>query len=70
MVGDGHVRLGHPSGVAEVAVDLAALDPPHIARVTVTRTARRLMEGRVLVPASRLAAARDTQPHPDREDQR
>ena len=67
---DAPVRLGHPSGVAEVAVDLAAGDPPHIARVTVTRTARRLMEGRVLVPASRLAAARNTQPHPDREDQR
>ena len=49
------VRLGHPSGVAEVAVDLAAADPPHIARLTVTRTARRLMEGRVLVSAHRLA---------------
>ena len=51
------VRLGHPSGAAEVAVDLAAADPPHIARLTVTRTARRLMEGRVLVPAARLAGA-------------
>ena len=50
------LRLGHPSGVAEVAVDLADADPPHIARLTVTRTARRLMEGRVLVPAHRLAA--------------
>ena len=45
------VRLGHPSGAAEVAVDLAAVDPPHLARVTVVRTARRLMEGRVLIPA-------------------
>ena len=41
------VRLGHPSGVAEVAVALAAAASP---RLTVTRTARRLMEGRVLVP--------------------
>ena len=49
------VRLGHPSGVAEVAVDLAAADPPHVARLTVTRTARRLMEGRVLVPARHLS---------------
>ena len=49
------VRLGHPSGVAEVAVDLAAAAPPHIARLTVTRTARRLMEGRVLVPARHLS---------------
>ena len=54
---DGAVRLGHPSGVAEVAVDLSAADPPHIARVTVTRTARRLMEGRVLVPTNRLDIA-------------
>ena len=53
------IRLGHPSGVAEVAVDLAASDPPRIARLTVTRTARRLMEGRVLVPAHRLAGAPD-----------
>ena len=53
------IRLGHPSGVAEVAVDLAVADPPRIARLTVTRTARRLMEGRVLVPAHRLAGAPD-----------
>ena len=51
------VRLGHPSGVAEVVVDLAASDSLHIARLTVTRTARRLMEGRVLVPAHRLTGA-------------
>lgn len=47
------VRLGHPSGVAEVAVELAAAAPPRLARLTVTRTARRLMEGRVLVLAGR-----------------
>ena len=51
------VRLGHPSGVAEVTVDVTASDPPRLARLTVTRTARRLMEGRVLVPAHRLADA-------------
>ncbi len=49
------VRLGHPSGVAEVAVELAAAAPPSLARLGVTRTARRLMEGRVLVPADRTA---------------
>ena len=54
---DARVRLGHPSGVAEVAVDLAAGNPPGVARVTVTRTARRLMEGRVFIPADRRAAA-------------
>ena len=57
--GNTPVRLGHPSGVAEVAVDLAAADPPRLARLTVTRTARRLMEGRVLVPTHRLAGAPD-----------
>ena len=55
--GNNLVRLGHPSGVAEVAVDLTTADPPRLARLTVTRTARRLMEGRVLVPAHRLADA-------------
>ena len=56
---DGPVCLGHPSGVAEATVDLAAADPPHVARVTVTRTARRLMEGRVLLPAGRLRGIPD-----------
>ena len=60
IAGDGLVRLGHPSGVAEVAVDLATPDPPRVTRVTVTRTARRLMEGRVLVPTGRLASALGT----------
>ena len=57
VAGDASVRLGHPSGVAEIAVDLSAVDPPHVASVTVTRTARRLMEGRVLVPTNRLDIA-------------
>ena len=50
---DAPVRLGHPSGVAAVVADLATADPPHLARLTVTRTARRLMDGRVLLPARR-----------------
>ena len=54
-------RIGHPSGLSqEIAVDLAAADPPRLARLTVTRTARRLMEGRVLIPAHHLASASDT----------
>ena len=57
---DAPVRLGHPSGRAAVGVDLAADDPPRLARLTVTRTARRLMEGRVLVPAHRLGVASPT----------
>ena len=55
--GDAPVRLGHPSGVAAVAVALAPAAPPHVARITVTRTARRLMEGQVLMPAGRIAGA-------------
>ena len=47
----GPIRMGHPSGVAEVGVALAATDPPRLTRITVERTARRLMEGRVLIPA-------------------
>ena len=58
--GNAPLRLGHPSGVAEVSVDLASAHPACVERVTVTRTARRLMEGRVLVPAHRLASASDT----------
>ncbi len=54
---DAPVRLGHPSGRAAVGVELAAADPPRLARLTVTRTARRLMEGRVLVPRSGSACA-------------
>ncbi len=53
----GRFRIGHPSGAVDVAVDLAAGDPPHLACVTVERTARRLMEGRVLVSADRIAGA-------------
>jgi 2-methylaconitate cis-trans-isomerase PrpF len=49
---EGDVRLGHPSGVLAVAARVAQ-DPgmPPVARtVTVYRTARRLMDGFVLVP--------------------
>jgi len=47
----GPVRLGHPSGVLPVAADVARRDgAPWAERVTVYRTARRLMEGFVRVP--------------------
>jgi len=42
-----NVRLRHPSGVFEVALEL---DGPAIAWAGVTRTARPLFEGRVLIP--------------------
>lgn len=44
--GDGPVRIGHAKGIAEAAVTLDgdAADP-HVAAVSVTRTARRLMAG-------------------------
>src|SRR5215510_16140440 len=47
----GSVRLAHPSGVLPVAADVATRDgAPWAERVTVYRTARRLMEGFVRVP--------------------
>jgi 2-methylaconitate cis-trans-isomerase PrpF len=47
----GDVRLGHPSGVLPIAASVGVRDGrPHAERVTVYRTARRLMEGFVRVP--------------------
>ena len=47
----GDVRIGHPSGVLPVAAAVAVRDgAPWAERVTVYRTARRLMEGFVRVP--------------------
>ncbi len=49
--GRSDVRLGHPSGVLPVAAAVGAREgQPHALRVTVYRTARRLMEGFVRVP--------------------
>lgn len=47
----GDVRLGHPSGVLPISASVGIRDgQPHAERVTVYRTARRLMEGFVRVP--------------------
>ncbi|HEX2501924.1 MAG TPA: PrpF domain-containing protein [Methylomirabilota bacterium] len=48
----GDVRIGHPSGVLPVAAAVARASDgtPVVQTVTVYRTARRLMEGTVLVP--------------------
>jgi len=49
------LRIAHPSGTLTVAAEIAETGGKIEARsATVYRTARRLMEGRVLVPASRL----------------
>jgi 2-methylaconitate cis-trans-isomerase PrpF len=49
--GKGDVRLGHPSGVLPIAATVTTRDErPYAERVTVYRTARRLMEGFVRVP--------------------
>lgn len=50
----GRLRIGHPSGVVDVAADFAPSPTPRLARIAVERTARRLMEGRVLIPTGRL----------------
>ncbi len=55
-LGRGPIRIGHPSGVVAVGAETASHDSSRITRVTVQRTARRLMEGRVLVPAACLSA--------------
>ncbi len=47
----GDLRLGHPSGVLPIAATVGRKDgAPWAERVTVYRTARRLMEGYVRVP--------------------
>ena len=47
----GDVRLGHPSGVLPIDAVVGTRDgAPHAERVTVYRTARRLMEGYIRVP--------------------
>jgi len=49
--GKGDVRLGHPSGVLPIAAAVGTRDGrAHAEKVTVYRTARRLMEGFVRVP--------------------
>ena len=52
-VHSGATRIGHPSGVIEVAVE--AGPDGHLSRVSMGRTARRLMDGRVYVPAHLLS---------------
>lgn len=47
---DRRLRIAHPSGVLELNAALSEDDGPRAERVEVVRTARRLMEGRVLVP--------------------
>src|SRR5262249_42120670 len=48
------VRLGHPSGILPIAARVTTDDgEPRAEAVTVYRTARRLMEGFVRVPAAR-----------------
>lgn len=52
------IRVGHPSGVLSVAADVRGDSlGPVVESATVFRTARRLFEGRILVPRSALARA-------------
>jgi 2-methylaconitate cis-trans-isomerase PrpF len=49
----GDVRIAHASGVLPVAATVRVENgQPRLEEAIVYRTARRLMEGRVLVPAS------------------
>jgi 2-methylaconitate cis-trans-isomerase PrpF len=49
---DGRVRFGHPSGTSTVAAQASRSDDGcwRIDKVTMTRSARRLMQGNVFVP--------------------
>ena len=64
MIRTGHtgdVRIGHPSGVIELAADVQRRNQAwHADRVVVYRTARRLMEGSVLIPKLKRGAAAAT----------
>ena len=51
------VRIAQPSGISTLGAVVAVGPPAEARSVTVSRTARRLMEGRVLVPRARLSAA-------------
>ncbi|MCE5262259.1 MAG: 3-methylitaconate isomerase [Deltaproteobacteria bacterium] len=52
------IIIGHPSGVMDVAVEVRfEKGEPRIVSCTVGRTARKIMEGRVYIPASAYAAA-------------
>jgi 2-methylaconitate cis-trans-isomerase PrpF len=52
----GEYRLGHPSGTTPVLVDLTMADGvPTITQASIERSARRMFEGRVLVPTRRLS---------------
>ena len=47
------VSVEHPSGEFSVTLGLDSSDPPRVVRSALLRTARLLMSGDVLVPASR-----------------
>jgi len=47
-------RIGHPSGITELSAIVRKARRWEVEKIVVHRTARRLMEGTVLVPASRL----------------
>ncbi|MCE2481865.1 MAG: PrpF family protein [Alphaproteobacteria bacterium] len=55
--GGGDLRIAHPSGTIELAAEVRNDGDWHAERVVVYRTARRLMEGSVLIPARPAAAA-------------
>ena len=49
----GDVRIAHPSGIIDLAAEVSNAGGWHAERVVVYRTARRLMEGAVLIPSRR-----------------
>lgn len=68
----GSVRIGHPSGVTsvEIEVELSDREPPRLTRAVIERTARRIMSGSIYIPISAVEGSfertRDSVLAPDR----
>lgn len=62
---DGLFRIAHPGGVIEVDVEVDFTDgPPRLTRAVLMRTARRLMEGHILIPRQVFGDHAETVSHP------
>ena len=54
---EGELSIGHPNGVMKVGVDVSEnTDGWSVPSVTIFRTSRTIMEGKVIVPISKLMA--------------
>ena len=54
----GRIRIGHPSGIVEVLVDVDA-ETLTVKQAALLRTARKIMDGTIYVPTHRITAGQD-----------